>query len=133
VPKLFDPSLSGGEACTARYYCRYCSAEHPNTPKHSGHLCTHPNNPRYATEKPNLANVKIEATPSATPEPRPSSSGKTWQKNPRYTYVAKTEQQAASLAASVASLQSAIRDIKQHHETITAENTANSADSVLEN
>jgi hypothetical protein len=56
-----------------------------------------------------------------------------WQKNPRYTYVAKTEQQAASLAASVASLQSAIRDIKQHHETITAENIANSADTVLEN
>jgi hypothetical protein len=68
-----------------------------------------------------LANVKAEATPSAAPEPRPSSSGKTWQKNPSYTYVAKTEQQATSLAASVASLQSAIRDIKQHHETITAE------------
>jgi hypothetical protein len=47
--------------------------------------------------------------------------------------VAKTEQHAASFAASVASLQEAVSKMKQHHETITAETTVKSADKVLEN
>jgi hypothetical protein len=47
--------------------------------------------------------------------------------------VAKTDTQAASIAASVASLQEAVRDIKQHHERITADTTVKSADKVLEN
>ncbi len=47
--------------------------------------------------------------------------------------MAKTEKQAATIAASVASLQEAVRDMKQHHETITAETTVKSADKVLEN
>jgi hypothetical protein len=129
-----SPACLGGEACTGKYYCRHCAATHPNTPKHSGYLCTQPDNPRFSNgkvvwDKPGPATPAATATPSS----RLSSSGKTWSRNPKSNYVAQTDTHAASIAASVASLQEAVRDIKQHHETITAETTVKSADKVLEN
>jgi hypothetical protein len=127
----------GGEACTARYFCKHCAAAYPATPKHSGYLCTQADNPRFSNgrivlEKPKSTTPAASGASSSSSKPA-ASSGKTWNKNPKATYVAKTEKQAATIAASVASLQEAVRDMKQHHETITAETTVKSADKVLEN
>jgi hypothetical protein len=126
------PTCPGGEACTARYFCKHCAEKYPDSPKHSGYLCTRSDNPRFSNGKVVLDRQR-PAAPAETPS-RPSSSGKTWTKNPKpNSYVAKTDTHAASIAASVASLQEAVRDIKQHHEKITAETTVKSADKVLEN
>jgi hypothetical protein len=78
---------------------------------HSGYLCTQADNPRFSNgrvvpEKPRSA---TPAAPEASSSKTAPSSGKTWSKNHKSSYVAQTEKHAASIAASVPSLQAAVK------------------------